>query len=109
MAAAFFLLGDSLGDAVDIMIEHMHDLQLAFISCRVREGLYSRDIQDRPIMKKIIEKHVINKGIDTGDLWLTSIGYTMLGNHVQSVNCISEIINMPSSMYTFVLNPQKRG
>ncbi|XP_041373660.1 dmX-like protein 2 isoform X2 [Gigantopelta aegis] len=37
-AAAFFLLGGSLKDAVEVCIEKLHDIQLAMVICRLYDG-----------------------------------------------------------------------
>lgn len=37
-AAAFFLLGDRLLDAVNVCLKHVGDFQLAIAICRVYEG-----------------------------------------------------------------------
>lgn len=34
-AVAFFLLGDSLDDAVNVCVRHMDDVQLAMVICRL--------------------------------------------------------------------------
>lgn len=38
-AAAFFLLGDRLSDAVSVCIRNLRDIQLAILLCRVYEGM----------------------------------------------------------------------
>lgn len=38
-AAAFFLLGDKLKDAVNVCLKHLDDFQLAVAICRVYEGI----------------------------------------------------------------------
>ena len=38
-AAAFFLLADSLSDAVNVCIKNLKDVQLALVLCRIYQGL----------------------------------------------------------------------
>ena len=92
MSAAFFMLGGNLKQAVDVLVNYMGDLQLGIALCKVKENIFSNKIDDKPVLKELIEKNIIKKGKEINDLWLVSIGYTMLGKHVKSLNCIFEIL-----------------
>lgn len=92
MAISFFLLGGSLDDAIAVTLDHLKDLMLAILFCRLKEEVYSQDINDKPILKNIFQKYFVEKGREVGDFWLASIGYSLQGKHVESINCISEIL-----------------
>lgn len=54
VAAGFFLLADSLRDAVTVCLRQMQDIQLACILCRLVEGDQS------PTLKQILEENVMD-------------------------------------------------
>lgn len=89
MSTAFFLLGGKLKEALDVVVNNMEDIQLAILLCRLSESPNSKSIEDKPLLKKLIQEEIIGKGVQLGDTWLVSIGETLLGNHVQSVNVLS--------------------
>lgn len=92
MSAAFFLLGGKLKEAIDVIVNNMQDIQLAILICRLQEKIFSKSLEDKPILKSIIEDTLIKRGKEIGDFWLASMGYTMLGQHVNSLNVISEVL-----------------
>lgn len=92
MAAAFFLLAKDLKEAVNMAVEQMGDLQLGIVMCRLLESPNSNDIAEKPILRGLIEKYIIEAAEAVGDFWLASIGNTMLEEHVESANCVSRII-----------------
>lgn len=63
-AAAMFLLGDSLRDAVNICLRQLDDFQLAIALARVYEG------EGSPTLKLIVEEHVLPMAIGAGFRWL---------------------------------------
>lgn len=69
-AAAFFLLGGSLADAVNVCINQIQDLQLAIAITRVWSG----DVADRQkIMKNLTEKAIPEIAIDTHEArWMAA-------------------------------------
>ena len=91
MSAAFFILGDSFKDAISVVVNSMGDIQLAILMCRIKETIFSKKIEDKPILKELILTNFIEKGKLIKDPWLESIGYTMLGQYVNSVNCFSAL------------------
>lgn len=72
-AVSFFLLGDSLKDAVNVCVKQLNDLQLAIAVTRVYAG------DDSPIFVYLLEEHVIPQAIAKGDRWLASWAFWM--NH----------------------------
>ena len=71
-AAAFFLLGNSLKDAVNVCIRQLDDWQLAVAIARVYEG------DDGPILKQIVTEHVLPYAMQNGFRWLASWGFWMI-------------------------------
>ncbi|CAG8572440.1 2105_t:CDS:10 [Ambispora gerdemannii] len=71
-AASFFLLGDCLKDAVNVCLKHLDDFQLAVAICRVYEG------DDGPVLKSVIQEHIIPLAIRTEDRWLAHMAFWMM-------------------------------
>jgi len=93
MSAAFFLLGNSFKDAVAVIVNNMGDIQLGILMCRLKENLFSKRLEDKPVLRAVIEENFIEKGKLIKDPWLVSIGYTLLGQHVNSLNCFQTIFD----------------
>jgi len=66
-AAAFFVLGGSLKDAVSVCIKHLQDFQLAIALARIMEG---RD--DGPVLKEILMNTVLPIAFQDGNRFLAS-------------------------------------
>ncbi|CAG8765782.1 5603_t:CDS:2, partial [Acaulospora colombiana] len=81
-AAAFFLLGDRLKDAVNVCLKHLDDFQLAIAICRVYEG------DEGPVLKSVFEEYVIPLAIKTGDRWLASLAFWFLNQRDRAVKAI---------------------
>ncbi|CAG8635506.1 14582_t:CDS:10, partial [Acaulospora morrowiae] len=81
-AAAFFLLGDRLRDAVNVCLKHLDDFQLAIAICRVYEG------DEGLVLKSIFEEHIIPLAIKTGDRWLASLSFWFLNQRDRAVKAI---------------------
>lgn len=64
-AAAFFLLGGALQDAVNVCVRQLHDMDLAIAVARVYE-----ETDRGPIFLRLVEQHVVPQAIATGDRWL---------------------------------------
>lgn len=94
MATAFFMLGGAFEDAITVVVNNLGDLMLAIMLCRIKESPYSKSIDDKPILKKLVQTHLIEKGEAMKDPWLVSIGYTMLGKHINSLNCFATISDL---------------
>lgn len=66
----------------------MQDIQLAILCCILQESN-----PERPIYKKIIKEHFIESGKLTNDCWLVHIGYVLLNQYIDSLNCLYEFNN----------------
>lgn len=89
MAAAFFILGSSFKDAVDVILTDLQDIQLAILMCKIKENIFSKSIDEKPILKGIIMDFFIEKGRIIKDPWLVSIGYSLIGQYINSLNCFA--------------------
>ncbi|KAF9916958.1 regulator of (H+)-ATPase in vacuolar membrane [Lobosporangium transversale] len=75
-AAAFFLLGDRLQDAVNVCIKQLNDFQLAIAICRVYEP------EERgPVLTQLL----LGLLRTTKDPWLLSLYYSMLGQNTKAM------------------------
>lgn len=81
-AAAFFLLGDSLKDAVNVLLRQVNDFQLAIAIARVHEG------DDGPVLKFILEETVLPLAFEKGFRWLASWAFWMLKRRDLAVQTI---------------------
>ncbi|ORZ24097.1 RAVE protein 1 C terminal-domain-containing protein [Absidia repens] len=81
-AAAFFLLGGKLKDAVNVILKNLKDFHLAIAVCRVYDG------DDSPLLKDILVNYVIPLAIETNDRWLLTISYWLLGQTHDAVRSI---------------------
>jgi len=72
-AAAFFLLGGALKDAVRICLKHIGDVQLAIALARVVEGN-----DDGPVLQEILRETVIPLAFKDGNRWLASWAFWLL-------------------------------
>ena len=73
LAAAFFLLGNSLKDAVDVCIKNLNDFQLAVALARIVERG-----DDGPIFENILSNTVIPLALSEGNRWLGSWAFWIL-------------------------------
>ena len=53
--------------------------------------------KERPLFKRLIKEYFLESGKQTNDIWLTSIGHTLLNEHVNSVNCLYEFNQLSSN------------
>lgn len=72
-AAAFFLLGGSLKDAVNVCLRQLGDWQLAVALARVVE-----QSNEGPILKDILSKTVLPIAFKEGNRWLASWTFWLL-------------------------------
>ncbi|KAI0778601.1 WD repeat-containing protein [Trametes elegans] len=72
-AAAFFLLGGSLKDAVNVCLRNLSDWQLAVALARVME-----QGDDGPILRDILNNTVIPLAFKDGNRWLASWAFWLL-------------------------------
>ncbi|KAF5103121.1 hypothetical protein D0Z00_000099 [Geotrichum galactomycetum] len=85
-AAAFFLLGDSLKDSVNVLVRQVGDISLAIAVARVYGG------DDHPAFKELLEQTVLPKAVKEGDRWMTSWAFWKLGNKNLSIRAL---VNSP--------------
>lgn len=81
-SAAFFLLGGSLEDAVDVCVKQLRDLQLAVAISRVYEG------DNGPVLRKLLQEQVLDLAAREGDRWLASWAFWMLGRKDMAVRAL---------------------
>jgi len=72
-AAAFFILGGNLKDAVNVCLRHLDDFQLAVALARVVEG---RD--DGPVLRDTLYQTIIPLAFKEGNRWLGSWAFWLL-------------------------------
>ncbi|PFH54806.1 hypothetical protein AMATHDRAFT_72570 [Amanita thiersii Skay4041] len=72
-AAAFFLLGNSLKDAVNVCIKQLGDFQLAVALARVVEPG-----NEGPVLLEILNNHVLPIAFTNGNRWLASWAFWLL-------------------------------
>lgn len=88
-AAAFFLLGDSLQDAVNVCVGRLGDLQLAIAITRVYEG------DDSPVLKRLLEDEILPYAAQEGDRWLASWAFWMLKRKDMAVRALIVFFTHP--------------
>ncbi|KAG9128028.1 regulator of (H+)-ATPase in vacuolar membrane [Ceratobasidium sp. 392] len=81
-AAAFFMLGGSLQDAVNVCLKQLNDFQLAIALARVVEG------GNGPILRGILSKTVVPLAFESGNRWLGSWAFWMLDRRDLSVRIL---------------------
>ncbi|XWX00980.1 hypothetical protein V2A60_009005 [Cordyceps javanica] len=94
-AAAFFLLAGRLGDAVEVCLRQMKDMQLAIAVTRVYEG------DNGPVLRKLLQDEVLPAAAQEGDRWLASWAFWMLGRKDMAVRAlitpVFTLLETPSS------------
>ncbi|CAG9327571.1 unnamed protein product [Blepharisma stoltei] len=83
MSAAFFLLGDKLIDAIEVLVQDLGDPQLALVVAKLCEG------ENGPIQRQIIEKYFIPTALKAKDPWLLSLSYALLNMPAETLDCLS--------------------
>ncbi|TGZ83117.1 WD40 repeat-like protein [Ascodesmis nigricans] len=81
-AAAFFLLADSLSDAINVCYHHMNDLQLAIAIARVYEG------DGGPTLHTFLTTKVLPRAAEKGDRWLATWSYWLLKRRDMAVRAL---------------------
>lgn len=81
-AAAFFLLGDSLEDAVNVCVDRLNDLQLSIAIARVYEG------DEGPVLRRLLEEEVLPYAAQEGNRWLASWAFWMLNRKDMAVRAL---------------------
>lgn len=81
-AAAFFLLGDRLADAVSVLSNQLQDLQLAIAVARVYEG------DDGPVLRQFLIDRVLPLAVMEGNRWLANWAFWMLNKRDNAVRAL---------------------
>lgn len=92
-AAAFFLLADSLKDAVNVCMNQLKDVQLAIAITRVYEG------DKGPVLRELLEDKILPLAAQEGNRWLASWTFWMLHRRDMSVRALI------SPVYTLLETP----
>ena len=82
MAASFFILGDSLRDAVNVCLRQLDDFQLAIAITRAYEG------DDGPVLQYVLESHVVPLAFARGYRWLASWAFWMMNRRDLAVRVL---------------------
>ncbi|GCB69975.1 hypothetical protein scyTo_0012523, partial [Scyliorhinus torazame] len=94
-SAAFFLLGGSLKDAVEVCLERLHDVQLALVIAR----LYESEFEVSSTYKSILIRRILgfdtkskdfNLSLRNSDPVLRSMAYWILEDYSNSLNTLLE-------------------
>ena len=81
-AAAFFLLGDALGDAVNVCVNQLEDVQLAITIARAYGG------DDSPVLHDLIVDKVLPEAAETGNRWMASWAFWMIKRRDKAVRSL---------------------
>ena len=90
-AAAFFLLGGSLKDAISVCLRNLGDWQLAVALARVVEG------DDSVILQDILNNTVIPLAFKDGNRYLASWAFWLLRRRDLAVRVLVVSRQLPSS------------
>ncbi|ODV85323.1 hypothetical protein CANARDRAFT_28586 [[Candida] arabinofermentans NRRL YB-2248] len=82
-AAYFFLLADSLKDAVNVIINKLNDLPLAIAIARVYEGCDSG-----PVLRNIIFKTIMPSALEWNNRWEISWCFWILGDKKNATHAL---------------------
>lgn len=83
-AASFFLLGDSLQDAVNVCVKNLDDVQLAVAIARIKEA---RD--DGPVLTRLLRERVLPNAIAQGDRYLAHWALWTLGERTRAAQILT--------------------
>jgi hypothetical protein len=86
LAAAFFLLGGQLRDAVGICLQKLGDYQLALVIARLVEG------DDGPVFKNVLDTYLVPRAKETGDFALASIAHWIAKRYSESVSSLVPLL-----------------
>ncbi|KAI1629251.1 glycylpeptide N-tetradecanoyltransferase [Exophiala viscosa] len=89
-AAAFFLLGDSLWDAVNVCIHQLKDLRLAIAIARV----YEADHEPSTITR-LVEQVVLPQAVESEQgRWIATWAYSILGQSHKAVQVLVQPVHV---------------
>ncbi|SNX84181.1 related to RAV1 - Regulator of (H+)-ATPase in vacuolar membrane [Melanopsichium pennsylvanicum] len=81
-AASFFMLGESLKDAVNVCVRNLDDLPLAIALARVKGG------DDGPVFVDLLKTRILPLAFERGDRWMGSWAFWMLKRRDLAVRII---------------------
>ena len=81
-AAAFFLLGDALADAVNVCAQQLKDIQLAVTIARAYGG------DNSPILHDLITHRILPEAAETGNRWMATWAFWMLNKRDKAVRTL---------------------
>ncbi|KAL9623679.1 MAG: hypothetical protein Q9160_002135 [Pyrenula sp. 1 TL-2023] len=81
-AAAFFILGDALHDAANVCVNQIGDIHLAVAITRSYEG------DDGPVLRSLLEDHVLPTAVESGNRWMATWAFWMLGRRDKAVRSL---------------------
>ncbi|GME92748.1 unnamed protein product [[Candida] boidinii] len=82
-SATFFLLADSLKDAVSVIIKNLNDLPLAIAVARCYEKC-----DDGPVLKKLLLTQILPDALTKGKKWTISWIFWLLGDKISSIQSL---------------------
>lgn len=90
-AAAFFLLGGSLADAVNVCVNQIHDIQLAIAITRVWTGSES---QQANVMQTLVDKTILYSAVNSHEArWMAIWGCVHSREWVEAIQYIVDPID----------------
>lgn len=84
LAAAFFLLGGSLRDTVNVCVRNLKDVQLAIAVARAYGG------DSDPVFQGLLSRQVVPLALEKGDRWLGWWALSMLEEHADMLHMVSK-------------------
>jgi WD40 repeat protein len=81
-AAAFFLLGDALKDAVNVCVHQLGDVQLAVAVARVYGG------DESVVLRNLLTAQILPDAVERGDRWCASWVFGMLGRREEALQAL---------------------
>ena len=91
-AAAFFILGESPRNAVQVLRKNMRDIPLALLVARIFEG------DSGPSVQELLLEHVVPQAIVSGDRWEASAAYWLAGKRDKAL--LSIVVRDAESLVT---------
>lgn len=82
-AAAFFILGGGVKDAINVCVKQLKDPQLAIALARVAE-----DDPEKPLLKNILTSVMIPYAFENGNRWLASWAFWLLNRRDLAVQIL---------------------
>ena len=99
-AAAFFLLGGKLWDAVDVCMCRLNDIQLAMVLTRLYEG------DNGLCYKRVLKEHVLGVVADSScqDPFLRTMAFWLLQDYSCALETLLSNLNSPSNFNPSIFN-----